>query len=57
MLVGNKCNLKQRAVQTKDAKEFAQQKNAIFIETSAKDDTNVTKAFFSLANSILDRIR
>jgi len=57
MLVGNKCDLKSRAVQTKDAKDFAQNKDAIFIETSAKDDTNVSKAFYSLANSILDRIK
>jgi len=57
MLVGNKCDLKQRAVQPNVAKEFAQDKDAIFVETSAKDDTNVNKAFYSLANGILERIR
>lgn len=58
MLVGNKCDLvKARQVQTKDAKDFAQKREALFLETSAKEDTNVTKAFFSLAGSILERIR
>jgi len=46
MLVGNKCDLKHlQAVQTDDAKDFAEQNNLAFIETSALDATNVDLAF------------
>jgi len=57
MMIGNKCDLKQRAVQTSTGKDFAKDNDAIFLETSAKDDTNVTKAFMGLATSIMDKIR
>jgi len=57
MVVGNKCDLDSRAVSTKQGKEFAQSKEALFLETSAKEDTNVTKAFLSLAETIKSRIR
>jgi len=57
MIVGNKCDLPNRAVPTKQAKDFAQGKEASFLETSAKEDTNVSKAFISLAEAIKSRIR
>jgi len=57
MVVGNKCDLENRAVSTRQGKEFAQSKDALFLETSAKEDTNVTKAFLSLAETIKSRIR
>lgn len=56
MIVGNKCDL-DRAVEQRQAKSFAQDKEALFLETSAKDDTNVTKAFVMLAESIKARIK
>lgn len=57
MIVGNKCDLQNRSVQTKQGKEFAQGKEALFLETSAKEDTNVSKAFLSLAEAIKSRIK
>jgi len=57
MIVGNKCDLSNRAVQTKQGKDFAQAKEALFLETSAKEDTNVSKAFVSLAETIKSRIK
>ena len=42
MLVGNKCDLRHRkAVDVEDAKDFAEDNNLAFIETSALDATNV----------------
>ena len=46
MLVGNKCDLKHmQAVDVEDAKDFAEDNNLAFIETSACDATNVDLAF------------
>eukprot|EP00908_Phaeocystis_cordata_P010418 Transcript_2127.p1 GENE.Transcript_2127~~Transcript_2127.p1 ORF type:complete len:203 (+),score=84.89 Transcript_2127:255-863(+) len=46
MLVGNKCDLKHmQAVDVEDAKDFAEDNNLAFIETSAYDATNVDLAF------------
>ena len=46
MLVGNKCDLKHmQAVDVEDAKDFAEDNNLAFIETSALDSTNVDLAF------------
>ena len=46
MLVGNKSDLRHvRAVPTEDAKNYAEQRNLSFIETSALDSTNVESAF------------
>jgi Ras-related protein Rab-11A len=46
MLVGNKCDLRHRQqVDVEDAKDFAEDNNLAFIETSALDNTNVPLAF------------
>jgi GTPase SAR1 family protein len=46
MLVGNKCDLEnERTVQTDEARTFSEQNELSFIETSAKDGTNVEEAF------------
>merc|ERR1711991_396078 len=46
MLVGNKADLRHlREVPTQESKDFAEQKNLLFIETSALDKTNVEEAF------------
>eukprot|EP01091_Cochliopodium_minus_P014977 TRINITY_DN520_c0_g1_i1.p1 TRINITY_DN520_c0_g1~~TRINITY_DN520_c0_g1_i1.p1 ORF type:complete len:218 (+),score=68.09 TRINITY_DN520_c0_g1_i1:326-979(+) len=58
MIVGNKCDMKdQRRVDTHEAKQFAQSKKALFLETSAKDNTNVQEAFNLIAKEIKERIR
>ena len=49
MLVGNKCDLEhQREVSTDEAKAYAEKNSMMFIETSAKDGTNVEEAFLNL---------
>mmetsp|Transcript_1623 Transcript_1623/g.3529 ORF Transcript_1623/g.3529 Transcript_1623/m.3529 type:complete len:215 (-) Transcript_1623:77-721(-) len=46
MLVGNKCDLKRKqAVDVEDAKDFAEDNNLAFIETSAQQSVNVDLAF------------
>lgn len=58
MIVGNKSDLRdQRRVDTNEARQFAQTKKALFLETSAKDNTNVQEAFNQIAREIKDRIR
>jgi len=57
MIVGNKCDLGNRAVDVKQASTFAKSKEALFLETSAKNATNVTEAFHTLAKAIKDRIK
>eukprot|EP01088_Endostelium_zonatum_P002714 TRINITY_DN1343_c0_g1_i1.p1 TRINITY_DN1343_c0_g1~~TRINITY_DN1343_c0_g1_i1.p1 ORF type:complete len:221 (+),score=58.44 TRINITY_DN1343_c0_g1_i1:62-724(+) len=57
MIVGNKCDLENRTVSVKRAKDYAKTKDGLFLETSAKDSTNVTKAFMMLASGIKERIK
>lgn len=55
VLVGNKCDLKEkRAINYETAKAWADEHNLQYIETSAKDATNVNEAFTSLAEKIVD---
>lgn len=57
MLVGNKCDLTEtRAVTEDEGVEFAKSKDLMFIETSARDSTNVQEAFTQLINEIVSRL-
>jgi Ras-related protein Rab-1A len=57
LLVGNKCDLVQKkAVQFEAAKAFADQLDIPFLETSAKNATNVEKAFLTMAAEIKNTI-
>jgi len=57
LLVGNKADLSgSRAVEYQNAKQFADQLNIPFLETSAKDATNVEQAFLTMAKQIKDRM-
>uniref|UniRef100_A0A6B2LGY6 Uncharacterized protein n=1 Tax=Arcella intermedia TaxID=1963864 RepID=A0A6B2LGY6_9EUKA len=57
MLVGNKTDLdSQREVSTEEAKNFAHQNKLSFIETSAKDSTNVSEAFERLVQEIFKQV-
>ena len=54
ILVGNKCDWEEKRVVSYEAGlEKAQQLGIEFIETSAKENKDVEKAFFSLAGSVL----
>tara|TARA_R110002050_G_scaffold298029_2_gene460547 strand:- start:1489 stop:1809 length:321 start_codon:yes stop_codon:yes gene_type:complete len=57
LLVGNKCDLTNRAVDYNTAKDFAASlpQPIPFIETSAKNSTNVEKAFTMMASEIKNR--
>jgi hypothetical protein len=55
MLVGNKLDREEvRSVSTADGKNFAGRENLLFIETSAKDATNVQEAFAQLVTEALE---
>eukprot|EP01126_Amoeba_proteus_P011752 TRINITY_DN147_c0_g1_i6.p2 TRINITY_DN147_c0_g1~~TRINITY_DN147_c0_g1_i6.p2 ORF type:complete len:110 (-),score=24.37 TRINITY_DN147_c0_g1_i6:86-415(-) len=57
LLVGNKCDLaSERKVSTEDAKDFADQLNLTFLETSAKTASNVEEAFKKMAQSIKEKL-
>ncbi|KAE8665630.1 Ras-related protein RABD2a [Hibiscus syriacus] len=57
ILVGNKCDLTEnRVVSYETAKAFADEIGIPFLETSAKDATNVEQAFMGMAASIKDRM-
>jgi len=58
MLVGNKCDLRHlKAVDVEDAKDFAEDNNLAFIETSALDATNVDLAFETILIEIYRIVR
>ncbi|XP_076943145.1 ras-related protein RABA1f-like [Bidens hawaiensis] len=53
MLVGNKADLRHlRAIQTEDAKMFAEKENNFFMETSALESINVENAFTEVLTRI-----
>lgn len=57
LLVGNKSDLtSKRQVETEAAKEFADSVNIPFLETSAKNATNVEDAFMTMAGEIKKRM-
>mmetsp|Transcript_128535 Transcript_128535/g.181311 ORF Transcript_128535/g.181311 Transcript_128535/m.181311 type:complete len:203 (+) Transcript_128535:21-629(+) len=57
LLVGNKCDLvSQKAVDYNTAKEFADSLGIPFLETSAKNSTNVDDAFLTMAREIKARM-
>ena len=57
LLVGNKADLTgSKQVDYEAAKQFADQLNIPFLETSAKDATNVEQAFLTMAKQIKDRM-
>ncbi|XP_024990351.1 ras-related protein RABD2a-like [Cynara cardunculus var. scolymus] len=57
LLVGNKCDLAEsRVVSFDTAKEFADEIGIPFMETSAKDATNVEQAFMAMSADIKNRM-
>ncbi|CAN0173430.1 unnamed protein product [Ectocarpus sp. 12 AP-2014] len=58
LLVGNKSDLEaKRAVTTEEAKAFADTLGIEFLETSAKNASNVEKAFMMMASQIKSRMK
>ena len=57
LVVGNKCDLEEkRAVPTEEAKAYSEKIGAPFLETSAKNATQVEQAFLTLATCIKNRM-
>lgn len=57
LLVGNKCDLEdKRVVDQATAKAFAEEIGIPYIETSAKNATNVEEAFMTMAGEIKNRM-
>ena len=54
VLVGNKCDMgPQRQVEFHEGEELAQELNAVFFETSARRNYNVTEAFHALVKNVM----
>jgi len=57
LLVGNKCDLTtKKMIDYATAKELADSMGIAFLETSAKNSTNVEQAFLTMASEIKDRM-
>lgn len=57
LLVGNKSDMAdKKVVDTNQAKELADSLNIPFLETSAKDSSNVEQAFLTMAKQIKDKV-
>lgn len=58
MLIGNKSDLEhRRSVSYEEGAQFAKENGLIFLETSAKSDTNVEEAFVQTAEKIYENIK
>ena len=56
MILGNKCDMEDKRVIPKERGESIARENGIrFLETSAKTNVNIDKAFIELSESILDK--
>jgi len=56
MILGNKCDMEDKRVIPKERGESIAKENGIrFLETSAKTNVNIDKAFIELSESILDK--
>ena len=56
-LIGNKIDLEnKREVSYEEGKNFAEENNLLFFETSAKEGNNIKEIFFQSATNILDKI-
>ena len=53
LLVGNKCDMEDKVVTTEAAKEYADGLGIPFLETSAKNATNVEEAFLTMAGELI----
>lgn len=53
LLVGNKSDMDDKVVKTDSAKEYADSLGIPFLETSAKNSTNVEEAFLTMAGELI----
>lgn len=53
LLIGNKSDRSDKVVDTEQAKKFAESLGIPFLETSAKDASNVEEAFLTMASELI----
>ena len=57
MILGNKCDMEDKRVVSKERGDaIAREHNLRFLETSAKTNINIDKAFVELAETILEKM-
>lgn len=56
VLIGNKCDMPERAVSTEEGEALSQEYEIMFFETSAKQDLLVEEAFLSIATDVKNRL-
>jgi Ras-related protein Rab-8A len=56
VLIGNKCDMPERAVSTEEGEALAEEYEIMFFETSAKQDLLVEEAFLSIATDVKNRL-
>lgn len=56
LLVGNKSDLRNRAVTVNEATAYAKQQGMGYLETSAAVGTNISQAFQLLTSKIIEKI-
>ena len=52
VIVGNKCDKETKSISYQKASSYAKDNKAIYYETSAKDGTNITEVFQTIANKL-----
>jgi len=58
MILGNKCDMQDKRVVSKERGETIAREHGIrFLETSAKANINIDRAFLDLAEAILNKVR
>ena len=57
LLVGNKCDIQERQVTVSEAEAFAERHGLVYLETSARDGTNVAMSFARLARQIMEKVK
>ena len=57
MIIGNKCDMEdKRVIPTERGQEVARHHGIPFIETSAKTNININKAFYDMTITILEKV-
>jgi Ras-related protein Rab-8A len=56
LLIGNKCDMENRAVSIEEGEGLAKEYNIPFFETSAKQDINVGASFLAIATQVKNRM-
>jgi len=57
ILIGNKCDLPERDVTAEEGEELAKQYDVPFMETSAKDSTNVEEMFTAMLEKLISSVK